>query len=137
VFASRKRRSRPALKAGIAAAVAVAAGGAFFASQAGAANVQGKDIMLKTPPGIPCVAVADYAPNGQGQRTYQTYDFRRLDWKPGWNSTGIEAQVGDTIAVWVSRTCPAGAGGRPADGFKVKPSGLRDAWLDDTVLFTP
>jgi hypothetical protein len=139
VFESIKRRPRRAVKAGIAAAAAVAAvaaGGAIFASQAGAANVQTKNIMIKTPPGIPCVAVTDYASDGSGARSKRQYDFRQLGWKPGWNSTGIHAQVGDSIAIWVSRTCPAGPGGRPADGFVVKSSGLQNAWLDDTWAFT-
>ncbi|MBV9023625.1 MAG: hypothetical protein JO362_07485 [Streptomycetaceae bacterium] len=133
----RRWRPRHAVKAGITIAVAAAAGGAIFASQAGAANVQTKNVMVKTPPGIPCIAVTDYASDGSGARTTERYNFRQLGWKPGWNSTGIQAQVGDTIAVWVSRTCPAGSGGRPADGFQVKASGLKNAWFDDTWAFTP
>ena len=97
MFVSIKRRPRRAVKVGIAAAVAVAAGGAFFASQAGAAPAPGatqaavQDVMIKTKQGIRCAYVYDFTAKGQTRHTGR-YDYAALHWNPqAYNSTGILA----------------------------------------------
>jgi hypothetical protein len=106
MFESIKRRPCRAVKVGVAAAVAVAAGGAFFASQAGAAPLQlpkTRNIMLKAPSGIGCATVMDNAPDGR-TRDYREYDYAGLRWNPqAFNSTGIVATAGDTVQVWLHK----------------------------------
>jgi hypothetical protein len=77
------------VKVGIAAAAAVAAGGAIFASQAGAATP--KYVMLKMPTGTKCARV-----NGH-----------LLSWaRPGWQGTGLSLAPGNLVtATFIDAPC--------------------------------
>jgi hypothetical protein len=135
-----KRRPRRAVKAGIAAAVVVAAGGAFFASQAGAASVplvseQGgvRNVMVKTAPGINCFTLGW---NKSGALVARKYDLPQLGWKPGWNSTGIKIQAGRHVEAWVSSNHCSETVSLKHVTKKIKvqlrADDFGDAWLDTT-----
>ena len=108
------------VKAGIAVAAAVAAGGAIFASQAGAAStttfqvkagsdVQSTNVMLKVPQGTTCAVVQNELFTGirtppiLGKKT--VYDFKALHWNSSaWNSIGVHPASLGWIRVWAIRT---------------------------------
>ncbi|MBV9023160.1 MAG: hypothetical protein JO362_05030 [Streptomycetaceae bacterium] len=117
------------VKVGIAAAAAVAAGGAIFASQAGAAspsmtlksfksfNVKQQkyevfpstNVMLKVPQGTTCAYVENYFNNGLRvplQKTgTEVYDFRALHWNSSaWNSIGVHLVALNVLRVHVLKT---------------------------------
>jgi hypothetical protein len=135
VFESIKRRPRRAVKVGIAAVAAVAAGGAIFASQAGASPLFGKvsfysheNIMLNTSPSVGCarVVVDAYGTRfGSG-----VYGFANRGWKPGWNSTGMVVPVGSTVHVWLhsNRCTVTGETEQNASVFTVQAGRSSDRW---------
>jgi hypothetical protein len=142
VFESIKRRPRRAAKVGIAVVAVVAAGGAIFASQAGASPLFGKkvgfysheNIMLNAPSGVGCarVVVDAYGTRfGSG-----IYGFTGLGWKPGWNSTGMVVPVGSSVHIWLhSRSCTVvGETEQNASVFTVQAGRTSDRWGMDAFL---
>jgi hypothetical protein len=135
VFESIKRRPRRAVKAGIAAVAVVAAGGAIFASQAGASPLFGKvgfysheNIMLNTSPSVGCarVVVDAYGTRfGSG-----VYGFANRGWKSGWNSTGMVAPVGSSVHIWLhsSRCTAENETEQNASVFTVQAGRTSDRW---------
>jgi hypothetical protein len=156
-YGSARRPSRRMVKVGIAAAAAVAAGGAIFASQAGAATfdlrktsferIQSVNVMLKVPHGTTCAYVETFFRDGHlvplRKTGTQTYDFRALHWNSSdWNSIGSH-QVGfDVLRVHAIKTrgsCPNLTnfpGGEGQNEFWVsRPSGhLHNDWFDASKI---
>src|SRR2546429_538716 len=99
-------RPRRLVKAGIAASAAGAAFGAFFASQAGAAQVTTKNVMIRLPAHTRCAYVYVLDPG-----TGKTYGFRKVDYKAthwyprAWNSPGLTAPVDSTVRVYSASKC--------------------------------
>jgi hypothetical protein len=141
------------VKVGIAAVAAIAAGGAIFASQAGAATFDVKrqshpaslssNVMLKVPQGTTCAYVENFFHNGLREPLQKTgtqvYDFRALHWdSSAWNSIGPHLLGLNVLRVHALKTP------YPCDAFTNSvPSGERnglpmshssgpwsDAWLD-------
>jgi hypothetical protein len=149
-YGSARRPSRRMMKVGIAAAAAVAAGGAIFASQAGAATfrphydgLQSVNVMLKVPQGTTCAYVETFWHDGFHQPlrkvSTQTYDFRALHWNSsGWNSIGSRVAGFNVLRVNTIETsgpCPNFPSSPPNDGqneFWVSHPGghLHNDWID-------
>jgi hypothetical protein len=140
---SANRRPRRAVKVGIAAAVAVAASGALFASQAGAASLfttTAENVMVKTAPGINCFVLGWNKSGGFFTDTdalvLRKYDLTQLGWKPGWNSTGVQIEAGHHVEAWVSSNHCSEPVSLKYVTKKIKVSPRRgdwgNAWLDTT-----
>jgi hypothetical protein len=138
---SARRRPHRAVKVGIAAAVAVAASGALFASQAGAASpftTTAENVMVKTAPGINCFVLGWNKSGGffTEALVLRTYDLTQLGWKPGWNSTGVRIEAGHHVEAWVSSTHCSESVSLKHVTKKIKVSPTRgdwgNAWLDTT-----
>jgi hypothetical protein len=148
-----RRPSRRTVKIGITAVAAIAAGGAIFASQAGAAtfkvNQQGQpyslgtNVMLKVPQGTTCAYVENFFDNGLREPLRKTgtqvYDFRALHWNSStWNSIGTHLVGLNVLRVHALKTpypCGDFTNSLPGDERHdlpvPSPNGpWPDAWLD-------
>src|SRR5690348_17121829 len=104
MFESMRRAPRGrAARVGIATAALAVAGGVVFVSQAGAAGVNTKNVMIKAPSGIGCTIVMVNDVTGRDLDS-NYYDNQALGWDSAkWNSTGMSAPVGGTVEVWLHR----------------------------------
>jgi hypothetical protein len=130
------------MKVGIAASAAVAAAGAFFASQAGAAQPPQQNVMLKVDPGTQCAYVHTFdKPGGSGvDRQDRQYDYNALHWNTqAWNSTGVSIPQGHYVRV-TTTSLPCGQ--RPESGKPgwnregstkiTQPGPWNSVWIDTT-----
>jgi hypothetical protein len=155
-YGSARRPSRRAVKIGIAAVAAIAAGSAIFASQAGAATFRvhkqnqrsfDTNVMLKVPQGTTCAYVENFFNNGLREPLRKTgtqvYDFKALHWdSSAWNSIGTHLSGLNVLRVHALKTpypCGAFTNSLPGDeghDFPVPSSGgpWPDAWLDASSI---
>jgi hypothetical protein len=127
------RRPRRLVKAGIAVSVAVAAGGALFASQAGAAQVSSKNIMIKVPKNTHCayVYVIDKNFSSHG---FKKVNYKAAHWTPQhWNSIGLRATVGDRVRLYPSTTCSQ-SGIQYRVELPVDSGSYKNAWVNALTL---
>jgi hypothetical protein len=157
-----RRPSRRMMKVGIAAAAAIAMGGAFFASQAGAASahrvgigvarglsMSRVNVMMKVPQGTTCAYAVGYFHGGPGAPTRKTgtrvFNFRALHWNSSaWNSIGQYPMGASSVRIYAINTpksCSAFANSLPDNAgkeFWVGPSGSwGNDWFDASNMQLP
>jgi hypothetical protein len=144
------------MKVGIAAVAAVAAGGAFFASQAGAASTyairDGKwhslsgsagismvNVMMKVPQGTTCAYAVSSFHDGfrvPPRKNTRVFDFRALHWNSSaWNSIGGYPVGSSTVRIYAVNTpkpCGVFANSLPGNaGKEFQVSSHTGAWGND------